>query len=278
MTSRRPLTIVRGNAELLSETALDPTQQTCNRFILENAAQIQDYLSRIIELAKTDDPAAYSAECRFRAQLHTASFSTICSGIKKSRSEKRTACSFFSTETLPAVPCHCRNIRRGVFLNNLLDNAVYYSPHKGTVTLDAAIRDYKDAPEKESTLFLTVSDEGPGFCEDAPALRHGSLYRESADRNDKSHFGLGLSIADQLARGLGGSIALCNAPAGGAVVIVKLPLTGRYCAMRNKPYSTGTVQPYLSGSLPHWIPVGVSYSFCVSSPILKSLIVTTSSL
>ncbi|MFQ9572912.1 MAG: ATP-binding protein [Roseburia hominis] len=53
------------------------------------------------------------------------------------------------------------------------------------------------------------------------------FYRESADRNDKSHFGLGLSIADQLARGLGGSITLCNAPAGGAVVIVRLPLTGQ---------------------------------------------------
>ena len=49
-------------------------------------------------------------------------------------------------------------------------------------------------------------------------------------------------------------------------------------AIQNKSYSTGTVQPYLSGSLPHWIPVSVSYSFCVSSPILKSLIVTTSSL
>lgn len=71
---KTPLTIVRGNAELLSETALDETQQSCNRFILENAAQIQDYLSRIIELAKTDDPAAFSAECRFQAQLHTASF------------------------------------------------------------------------------------------------------------------------------------------------------------------------------------------------------------
>ena len=98
-----------------------------------------------------------------------------------------------------------------------------YSPHKGTVTLDAAIRDYGNAPEKESTLFLTVSDEGPGFCEDALLYGTEAFYRESADRNDKSHFGLGLSIA----RGLGGSITLCNAPAGGAVVIVRLPLTGQ---------------------------------------------------
>ena len=74
-----------------------------------------------------------------------------------------------------------------------------------------SIRDYRDAPEKESTLFLTVSDEGPGFCEDALLYGTEAFYRESADRNDKSHFGLGLSIADQLARGLGGSIALCTA-------------------------------------------------------------------
>ena len=71
---KTPLTIVRGNAELLSETALDETQQSCNRFILENAAQIQDYLARIIELAKTDDPAACSSEYCFQTQLHTASF------------------------------------------------------------------------------------------------------------------------------------------------------------------------------------------------------------
>ena len=223
---KTPLTIVRGNAELLSETALDPTQQTCNRFILENAAQIQDYLSRIIELAKTDDPAACSAECRFQAQLHTASFFDDLLGNTKSLGQKKELHVLFSTETLPAVlPLPEHPLRR--ILNNLLDNAVCYSPHKGTVTLDAAIRDYRDAPEKESTLFLTVSDEGPGFCEDALLYGTEAFYRESADRNDKSHFGLGLSIADQLARGLGGSIALCNAPAGGAVVIVRLPLTGQ---------------------------------------------------
>ena len=43
-------------------------------------------------------------------------------------------------------------------------------------------------------------------------------------------------------------------------------------------YSTGVVQPYLSSSLPHWIPVRVSYSFWVSSPILKSFTTTESSL
>ncbi len=127
---KTPLTIVRGNAELLSETALDTTQQSCNRFILENAAQIQDYLSRIIELAKTDDPAAFSAECRFQAQLHTASFFDDLLGNTKSLGQKKELHVLFSTETLPAVlPLPEHPLRR--ILNNLLDNAVRYSPHKG---------------------------------------------------------------------------------------------------------------------------------------------------
>ncbi len=184
MTSRRRLRSSAGTRELLSETALDPTQQSCNRFILENAAQIQDYLARIIELAKTDDPAACSAECRFQAQLHGIVFSTICSGNTKVSVRKKNCMFFFSTETLPAVlPLPEHPLRR--ILNNLLDNAVCYSPHKGTVTLDASIRDYRDAPEKESTLFLTVSDEGPGFCEDALLYGTEAFTGESADRNDK---------------------------------------------------------------------------------------------
>ena len=32
-------------------------------------------------------------------------------------------------------------------------------------------------------------------------------------------------------------------------------------------YSTGTTQPCVSGMVPHWMPVRVSYSFCVSAPI-----------
>lgn len=96
---KTPLTIVRGNAELLSETALDETQQSCNRFILENAAQIQDYLARIIELAKTDDPAACSAECRFRRSFTRHRFSTICSGIQKVSVRKKNCMFFFHRDS-----------------------------------------------------------------------------------------------------------------------------------------------------------------------------------
>ena len=65
-----------------------------------------------------------------------------------------------------------------------------------------------------------------GIPEEEQEKIFGEFARLSGTEKEEG-FGLGLSIADQLARGLGGSIALCNAPAGGAVVIVKLPLTGQ---------------------------------------------------
>ena len=80
-------------------------------------------------------------------------------------------------------------------------------------------------PRKKARSFSLYPMRDPASAK-TPCSTARKPLQESADRNDKSHFGLGLSIADQLARGLGGSIALCNAPAGGAVVIVKLPLTG----------------------------------------------------
>ena len=82
-------------------------------------------------------------------------------------------------------------------------------------------------PRKKARSFSLYPMRDPASARTPLLYGTEAFYRESADRNDKSHFGLGLSIADQLARGLGGSIALCNAPAGGAVVIVRLPLTGQ---------------------------------------------------
>lgn len=185
MTSRRRLRSSAGTRSFYPRQRSMRRSNPATGLFWENAAQIQDYLARIIELAKTDDPAACSAECRFQAQLHTASFFDDLLGNTKSLGQKKELHVLFSTETLPAVlPLPEHPLRR--ILNNLLDNAVCYSPHKGTVTLDASIRDYRDAPEKESTLFLTVSDEGPGFCEDALLYGTEAFYRESADRNDKA--------------------------------------------------------------------------------------------
>jgi two-component system sensor histidine kinase RegB len=95
-------------------------------------------------------------------------------------------------------------------IDNVLDNALEASP--GWVALHAGCDD--------GTLTVTVTDRGSGF---APAmLAHlGKPYQSS---KGKAGGGLGLFLAVNVARTLGGSVAASNRQEGGAEVTLSLPL------------------------------------------------------
>ena len=93
---------------------------------------------------------------------------------------------------------------------NVLDNALEAS--RSRVSLEAATR--------EGMLLLEVRDDGPGF--DPEMLeRLGKPYQSSKGAPGR---GLGLFLAVNVARTLGGTIDARNQPAGGAAVTITLPL------------------------------------------------------
>ncbi len=100
---------------------------------------------------------------------------------------------------------------------NLFDNAAKYAAEGGEVTLQLAER-------REGGVAITVMDRGPGV----PGDQHQRIF-EKFHRVDnrltaeKSGAGLGLSIARQLARGLGGDLRCGTRADGGAAFILILP-------------------------------------------------------
>ena len=93
---------------------------------------------------------------------------------------------------------------------NVLDNAFEASP--GRIELDATL--------ESGNLMLTVTDDGPGFAADV--LRQlGKPYNTTKGRPGG---GLGLFLAVNVARTLGGRVTAGNRPEGGAVVVITLPL------------------------------------------------------
>jgi len=74
--------------------------------------------------------------------------------------------------------------------------------------------------EGNSTLILSVQDQGPGFTPHMLA-RFGKPYESSKGRPGS---GLGLFLSVNVARTLGGSIAPNNLASGGAEVVITLPL------------------------------------------------------
>ncbi|MGE0798838.1 MAG: ATP-binding protein [Lautropia sp.] len=93
---------------------------------------------------------------------------------------------------------------------NVLDNALEASP--GWVGLTAR--------RTGDRLELTIRDAGPGFATDI-LDRIGQPYHSTKRRPGA---GLGLFLATNVARRLGGTLAAANRPEGGAIVTITLPL------------------------------------------------------
>jgi two-component system, sensor histidine kinase RegB len=95
-------------------------------------------------------------------------------------------------------------------IDNLLDNALEASPD--WVGLDAMIED--------DILHVMVTDRGPGF---APGML-GQIGKPYQSTKAKPGRGLGLFLAVNVVRKLGGSVVAANRAEGGAQVSLRLPL------------------------------------------------------
>ena len=101
-------------------------------------------------------------------------------------------------------------------LSIFLDNAVSYSPENSSIEIQT----------RQTTKVLTflVTDHGKGIAEQDRPFIFDRFYRADKAHTDKSHFGLGLSIAEELAKMLTGKIGFEDTPGGGATFFLTLPL------------------------------------------------------
>lgn len=121
----------------------------------------------------------------------------------------------FEIETQPA-PVHAHEWMLRELGRNLLHNAIKHTPAEGTL----AVRVTNDG----RTATLVVADSGPGIDE---ALRP-RLFQPFSAGDVRSGSGLGLAICHEIARALGGTIALDNREQDGVVTgldaTVRLPV------------------------------------------------------
>jgi two-component system sensor histidine kinase TctE len=97
---------------------------------------------------------------------------------------------------------------------NLVDNALRYGRAGGSVTVVVA--------GGGNDAVLSVADDGPGIPAEEREHVFERFYRVAGTAAEGS--GLGLAIVREVADNAGGSVRLSDAPAGGLVVEVRLPL------------------------------------------------------
>lgn len=121
-----------------------------------------------------------------------------------------------------ALPLHGDPLRVRQLLLVLLDNAVRYSHAGGRVHV--RVRHADDA-DGTGWAEVEVRDEGIGIGPDElPRVFDRHFRGEAARRHRADGSGLGLSIAEALATGHGGTLTLCSEPGVGTTATLRLPL------------------------------------------------------
>jgi two-component system phosphate regulon sensor histidine kinase PhoR len=104
-----------------------------------------------------------------------------------------------------------------VIINNLLSNAIRYSPSDATVTVSC----YAES----RSAVIEVTDKGIGIAPMHQARVFERFYRvDQARSRELGGTGLGLSIVKHLTQSMGGSVHLESAVGKGSTFRIKLPL------------------------------------------------------
>jgi two-component system sensor histidine kinase ChvG len=100
---------------------------------------------------------------------------------------------------------------------NLIDNAVSFSPPSGRVTI--SLREAGD------TVEVAVSDQGPGIpAEHRNRIFHRFFSYRPEDDQDSGHTGLGLALVRAIVESYGGSVTAEPCDSGGTKMVVVLPV------------------------------------------------------
>ena len=101
-------------------------------------------------------------------------------------------------------------------LNNLLENAIRFSPWGGTIEVSLT------CPDSDSAC-LEVRDHGLGVSTEHRSHVFDRFYRAHGDSHI-SGLGLGLHVSRHIVERHGGTIEVVTPPSGGTRFIVRLPI------------------------------------------------------
>jgi signal transduction histidine kinase len=210
---RAPLAGVLGHAELLEGRPDAPREERVARAcaVVRAARHMAGMVDKTLQSARLEDGRMPFA------------FRLVDVGAVARDAAARLAASPLHALALDVpedpLPCWADRERLGEVLDNLLANAVKYSPAGGSVTL-AVGRDPRE-------ITVRVSDQGIGIAPEHVARLFRPFSRVHAPAAaDIQGTGLGLYICDRIARAHGGRLSLESRPGSGSSFTLALPAYG----------------------------------------------------
>lgn len=210
---KTPLTVARGNAELLAMTPLDAEQMDLLEHFQKGITQVDAYVKELSELNKTSLTKTLTlgevSVKDFVEDIYDQSLSLA--------QTKQINVAFDKKDIKKEIIGHWdRSLLNRAFMN-IVSNAVEHTPSGSQLFLTARV-------EEDEFTFICL-DSGPGFSLESLEKATQLFYQEDKSRQSRNHSGLGLTIANDIIRLHHGSLSLENDDTtGSAKVTIILPL------------------------------------------------------
>ncbi len=221
---RTPLTAIQGFAETLLAGAIDDPQNR-GRFleiIVEHSRRLARLTEDLLMLSKMD---ADRLEFETRP-IAVSAFIAGCMETALPRAkDKDLRLSVDQADKIPEIAGDRRRLTE--VLQNLLDNAIQYTPAGGQIMVSAGVRG--------ADVVFTVSDTGIGIPQAEQPRIFERFYRVDVARSrEVGGTGLGLAIAKHLVEGHGGRIWVESEVGHGSQFHFSVPIFGfEHAANRN---------------------------------------------
>lgn len=218
---RTPLAVILSNASAC-EKAPPAEQKSFFQVIEREGAQMSDLLEQLLTLSRAD---SHGLNLRIEeTDLQTLLLETYENFLPLAADSGHLLSIRLPESDFPLCPCDSGRIRQVCHI--LLHNALSYTPAGSTVLLFIAEGSY----EKE--IAIGVQDNGPGIPDEEKEKIFDRFYRVKsssfASKNEKGHHGLGLAVAREIAAAHGGTLTVSDAPTGGALFLLTLPVCGSF--------------------------------------------------
>lgn len=205
---KTPIAVSKLNLETLQKWKLDETQQ---KRLLHNTLEETNRLDALCTNLLLSSQIVADG---YRVTNEEQAYSTIienCVDNFKARCPLRT----FEKNIEPDIFVIGDAFLLEIAVNNLLENAIKYSPKEKPVRIVLE--------KKESCAELQITDEGPGISEQEKKKIFEKFYRtgNEATRRAKGT-GLGLFLVNNISKRHKGQIKIENNPAGGSIFVLTI--------------------------------------------------------
>jgi two-component system sensor histidine kinase CpxA len=177
--------------------------------IEQEAQRLDDLIGEILSLSRLDDPA------RKLEQEDVDLPELLEQLVDNARLEAAPRAVTIELHSIPDLHLHGDRELLYRAIENVLRNAVRFSPVGGQVSVDATVAG--------TAIQITINDQGPGVPAESLQRIFEPFYRVSDARDrDSGGNGVGLAITARVVKLHDGTVTAANRPAGGLQVAIRL--------------------------------------------------------